>query len=251
MIEINLLPSGAPRRAPAASRALRGPALPKVGGDPRLIGLGAAALLAVLLAGFTFWQTGAKLEEATAGVRQARADSARMAATISLMESLRARKDTIERKIAVIQSVDGRRYVWPHLLDEISRAVPQYTWLSKVAAEEEAVPPAARRATAQKDTTSKGKGKGKGKAAADSAAAAPPPPPPGPKFSIEGSAGTTQALTRFMKNLETSPMIQNVALVTSEQQAVEGRTFLRFTLEARWEQPDSAFVETVPVVTAP
>jgi Tfp pilus assembly protein PilN len=225
-----------------------------VGGDPRLIGLGAAAFLLVALAGFTFWQTGARLEEATAGVRQARADSARMAATISLMESLRARKDTIERKIAVIQSVDGRRYVWPHLLDEISRAVPQYTWLSKVAAEEEAVPtPAARRAAAQKDTSSKarGKGKGKGKAAADSAAAAPPPPPPGPKFSIEGSAGTTQALTRFMKNLEASPMIQNVALVTSEQQAVEGRTFLRFTLEARWEQPDSAFVETVPVVTAP
>jgi hypothetical protein len=68
---------------------------------------------------------------------------------------------------------------------------------------------------------------------------------------VEGSAGTTQALTRFMKNLEASPMIQGVALVTSEQQEVEGRTFLRFTLEARWEQPDSAFVETVPVVTAP
>ena len=25
--------------------------------------------------------------------------------------------------------MDGDRYVWPHLLDEVTRALPAYTWL--------------------------------------------------------------------------------------------------------------------------
>jgi Tfp pilus assembly protein PilN len=147
--------------------------------------------------------------------------------------------------------VDGRRYLWPHLLDEISRAVPPYTWLTRVSAESQSGPgqpprpgqpaaPAAPAGSAAKDTTKK--------AAGDSTKAKAPPPPPPPQFDIEGSAATTQALTRFMKNLEASPFIRDVALVTSEQTESEGRTFLKFTLEARWEQPDSTLVETVPVV---
>ncbi|HEX9935984.1 MAG TPA: PilN domain-containing protein, partial [Longimicrobium sp.] len=75
-----------------------------------------------------------------------------------------------------------------------------------------------------------------------------PPPPPPPGFTLEGNAATTQALTRFMKNLEGSAFIRDVALVTSEQTETQGRTYLKFTLEARWEQPDSTLVETVPVV---
>ncbi|HET7230396.1 MAG TPA: PilN domain-containing protein, partial [Longimicrobium sp.] len=86
------------------------------------------------------------------------------------------------------------------------------------------------------------------KAAADSGKVVLPPAPPPPSFSVEGSAATTQALTRFMKNLEASAFIRDVALVTSEQTQTQGRTYLKFTLEARWEQPDSTLVETVPVV---
>ena len=68
-------------------------------------------------------------------------------------------------------------------------------------------------------------------------------------FNLEGNAGSTEALTRFMKNLEASPMIREVSLVTSERTDVQGRTVLKFTLEARWEEPDSGFVETVPLLT--
>jgi hypothetical protein len=69
-------------------------------------------------------------------------------------------------------------------------------------------------------------------------------------FNVEGHAGATEALTRFMKNLEASPMVRDVALVTSQQEQVQGRTVLKFTLEARWEEPDAGFVETVPLLTA-
>lgn len=52
-----------------------------------------------------------------------------------------------------------------------------------------------------------------------------------------------------MKNLESSPMITRVVLVTSQQDDATGRALLKFTLEARWEDPDPAFVQTVPLLT--
>lgn len=244
LIEINLLPAGGPRRP--AARAARGASLPVAGADPRVAGLALAALLVVTLAAFSFWRQGARRAEVEQKVERERQDSLRLARTIALMRTIDSRKDTIEQKMAVIRSVDGRRYVWPHLMDEISRAVPPYTWLTRVAAT--APPPAppapARPAAAAADTGKKG-------AAADTTKGKlpplPPPPPP-PGFNVEGDAATTQALTRFMKNLEASPFIRDVALVTSEQTQTEGRTYLKFTLEARWEQPDSTLIETVPVV---
>jgi type IV pilus assembly protein PilN len=237
LIEINLLPSG-PQRRPAG-RSLRSASLPKAGADPRVAALGLVAVLVLGLAAFGVWRTGAQAAELGAQLERERADSVRLARTIALMQTIQARRDTIEQKIAVIRAVDGRRYVWPHLLDEVSRAVPPFTWLTKVAAVEEAPPAPAPAAPAAGDTTRK-----------DSAAAAPaaPPEPEGPGFSIEGSAATTQSLTRFMKNLEASPMIQGVALVTSEQTTLEGRSFLKFTLEARFERPDSTLLEQVPVI---
>jgi Tfp pilus assembly protein PilN len=236
LIQINLLPGGAPKRAGAA-RGARTPSLPKLGADPRVAALGIVALVLALLAGLGWWRTGAARTELQALVETEQADSVRLARTISLMETLDARRDTIESKISVIQSVDGRRYVWPHLMDEVSRAVPPYTWLTKLAAADDPAPPAPPPGTPPADT-----------AKADSAAAAAPVEPEGPAFSLEGAAGTTQALTRFMKNLELSPMIRDVALVTSEQATTEGRTYLKFTLEARYEKPDSSLLEIVPVL---
>ena len=90
------------------------------------------------------------------------------------------------------------------------------------------------------------------KGKADSAAAAAPAlsaESAGPVFNLEGNAGSTEALTRFMKNLEASPMIREVTLVTSQREEVLGRTVHRFTLEARWEEPDSGFIETVPLIS--
>src|SRR5687768_12215143 len=157
------------------------------------------------------------------------------------MRALDTRRDTISRKMEVIRRVDGRRYVWPHLLDEVSRAVPPFMWLTRVAVAEEdvALAPPPPTAGARPDTTK-----------VDSAAVVQAPAlPEGPSFTIEGNAGSTQALTRFMRALEASPMIRDVALVTSEQTEFQRRSVLKFTVEARWEEPDSSFVQTVPLLT--
>ena len=231
MIEINLAPGAEPRRSYRAGRTpMRIPQLPAMGGSGA-VGLGAAGVLLLLLVGFFFWRLGSQREALELRVEQEVTDSTRFATTIALINSLQQRQDTIQSKIEVIRSVDQRRYVWPHLLDEIGRSVPEYTWLTEIAVQEDAAPP-----PAPADTTE--------------GALAPPPPPRGPAFTIQGNAGSTQALTRLMKNLEASPFIRDVSLVTSEQVDVEGRTIHRFTVEARYETPDESVIETVPVVIA-
>jgi Tfp pilus assembly protein PilN len=103
--------------------------------------------------------------------------------------------------------------VWPHLLDQISLAVPAYTWLTEISSTGTA-------------------------AGADGL----------PTFTIQGNVGSTPALTRFMKNLEASAFIRDVTLVTSEQDEADGRTIQRFSLEASYRIPEAEVIETIPVV---
>ena len=249
MIEINLLPSGTPRRAAAARRAPGGPSLPSLGADPRVAGLAGAAVLLALLGAYWFWTSGTSRGQLQAQVDAEAADSVRLERTIALMKTLDTRRDTIDRKMDVIRQVDTRRYVWPHLMDEVSRATPPFMWLTRLAAVEDEAPPPAVPTPARAKAKAKADSAAADSARAGAAPAAPAGPPPGPVFNLEGNAGSTEALTRFMKNLEASPMIREVSLVTSERTDVQGRTVLKFTLEARWEEPDSGFVETVPLLT--
>ena len=79
---------------------------------------------------------------------------------------------------------------------------------------------------------------------------APPPPPPPPstlKFNISGNTVDIQALTRFMKLLESSPFVKNVTIVKAELVTLEGKEVQEFLLEAEYERPDASVISTVPV----
>ncbi|CAN5826411.1 N/A [soil metagenome] len=193
------------------------PAMPGMNGDSRTIGLAVLGVFVVLVAGWAFWSQGARQSELEARISTEVADSARFANTIALVSSLQQRQDTIGQQIAVIRDVDQRRFVWPRLMEEISRSLPPFTWLAQITSTQ-----------AQPDTLGM--------------------TPPGPTFTLQGNAGSTQALTRFMKNLEDSHFIRDVTLVTSEQVDVEGRTLHQFTLEARYEEPPTSVIQTVPFV---
>lgn len=214
LIEINLAPgAAAPRVRSRKTPTLALPSLPSMGGDARTyLSVGAGVLLLGLMI-FGYWSMGQREVELNAAIEAQLEDSTRYASTIALVNSLQARQDTVTQKIGVIRSVDTRRYVWPHLLDEISLAVPAYTWLTQLTS------------TEPSDSLQTG-----------------------PAFTIQGSSGSTQAMTRFMKNLETSAFVEGVTLITSAQEIVEGRTIQRFSLEARYSEADAAAMEMVPFV---
>ncbi len=216
MIEVNLLPEGRKKKGPRRGPRWSLPSLPdfdKLPKDRWILGAVGAGVFALATIGFLFFQVAGVAEELEVRVEEAVQDSTRYADIIEGAERLQARSDSIAQRVAVIQEIDGARYVWPHLLDEVARALPDFTWLMRFT-----------QITPEPDLT----------------------------FTIEGRAGTYFALTTFMENLETSPFIRGVRLLSSDQVSVEvgdegERSVYEFTLEAARQDPPREILETIPL----
>ncbi|HEX6049575.1 MAG TPA: PilN domain-containing protein [Gemmatimonadaceae bacterium] len=234
MIEINLLPgSGKKNRGTGFSlTAIAGKAGSRVK-DPFMI---AAAVSIVAATGSIAWlhvtQT-ARAEELTERERRAVQDSTRYVAVLRERNRALAQRDSIQRQLEIIKTIDNDRFVWPHVMDEVSRALPPYTWLKGIQQVAVVAPPP--------PPPPKPSEQGK---------PAPPPPPPAPpamKFQVFGNTADIQALTRFMKLLEASPFVKNVAIAKAELVALDGKEVHEFLLEAEYERPDESVISTVPV----
>jgi Tfp pilus assembly protein PilN len=195
---------------------------------------GIAVALSVLGVGGGFWYQDRQLVAVEEKMQQELADSARFSSVIGERKAIMARRDSVIAQLGIIQQIDDSRYIWPHILDEISRALPPYTWISTI------VQMSAKPVLPQRDTT---------KAAGDSAAKGKPKPAAEPMvaFQIIGNTADIQALTRFMRVLEASPFVQNVALNKSSIAMLDNREVTEFTLDVQYQKPDSSAITTVPV----
>jgi Tfp pilus assembly protein PilN len=264
MIEINLLPGDGKKKRRAKttggakfqfhpSQWLAG--ITEKITDKYLLGAIGAGALAALLIGFMFIHQTAQASILGARESKALQDSARFSAVLTATAKAEATRDSLYRQIAVIKSIDDSRYLWSHLLYEISNALPQYTWLTSIsqtsaprsaaALDSTAMaPPAAPGDTTKPKVTAADRLRAKNARAEAAAAAAKQV-----TFRILGQTVDIQALTRFMKALEASPFIQNVQLTRSELVLSEGKEVTQFLLEAESQTPPPFVVKTVPLVT--
>ncbi len=228
MIEINLLPGARKKSRSSRSASLNvGAILADLGArfkDPWLIFAVAGVVIGIATSGTLFFlqgRTQATLEEQQ---RIAVQDSTRYAAVLAQRTAAEAQRDSILRQMAVITAIDGDRFVWPHILDEVARALPTYTWLRTVAQSSAAAP-----------------------VTPEAAAAGAAPP-----LTIRVIAYTVdiQALTIFMRQLEASPFFENVTLAQSEVAVTEGKEVTSFELQLRYSKPPAAAIRTVPLTIA-
>ncbi len=217
LIEMNLLPGG--KRGAGRPRGRRKPSLPKfeglqtvMKGDPWVVGVVALAIIASVYLGFTYFMQGAELNRLQDELEVQRQDSVRYADAIAAADSLQARRDTLVQKVRIIRQIDTDRFVWAHILDQVSAALPDFTWL-----------------TALQQTSGSGSQI---------------------EFRIDGMTGQTPALTRFMRDLEESPFVRDVRLVSQEQMQQGQRLVHSFVLMARYQVPDSSAVTTEPIILA-
>ena len=243
MIEINLLPgSGKKTRSRSAGIDIRG-AIGKIVArvkDPYLIAAVASAILAAVAVGGMFTIQKASAASLASSLQTATQDSIRFSAVIREKHKAEAERDSVLKQVKIIESFDTRRFVWSHIMDEVSRALPPYTWLKSI--QQSAV--LAPAVTTPPPPPPKGDGtKDKGKPAP----LPPPPPPSALKFQIAGNTVDIQALTRFMKLLEASPFVKNVTIAKAELVTLEGKEVQEFLLEAEYERPDPSVISTVPV----
>jgi Tfp pilus assembly protein PilN len=265
MIEINLLPGDGKkkRRAKTTSGAAFQfqpsqwfAGISEKITDKYLLGAIGAGTLAALLIGFMFVHQAAEASALDSRETKAVQDSARFSAVLVATAKAEATRDSLYRQIAVIKSIDDSRYLWSHLLYEISNALPQYTWLTSIsqtspprsAAVLDSAPPTPAPLpgdTTKAKVTAADRLRAKNARSEAAVAAAKQL-----TFRILGQTVDIQALTRFMKALEASPFIQNVQLTRSELVLSEGKEVTQFLLEAESQTPPPFVVKTVPLVTS-
>jgi Tfp pilus assembly protein PilN len=249
MIEINLLPGAARKKTTSSAGPSIDYAALFAGIQGQLknvyliggIGIVALALGAV---GVMYFKSSHDRSVAEGRLDKALTDSTRYAGIMEARNQLTAKRDTLLRQVNLIRSIDEDRYVWPHIMDEVSRALPAYTWVTFL----------------QYSGTPVG---------SQNVVALPPPAPVDPKkpdakqkplptaipkeevaFRLTGRTVDIQALTRYMRDLQQSPFIGLVEVERADPGTDNGKEMYQFTLSMKYRRQDttSAAIRRLPLV---
>lgn len=222
MITINLRPG-------ARRQATRGSAFAGFGDritvitsrvkEPWLAVALAAWVLTIGFLGFVFVSTSAKMSSLEPKLEAARTEYARYQDFVKQKRREENVRDSILAQIGTITGVDQQRYTWPHILDDIGGALPDFTWLTEVSM----LPPAAG-------------------AVVDSTFGGPV------NLRIVGRTSDLQNYTAFLRRLEESPWLANVLPVEAKTVVEDNRALTSFIIQASYSRADSAYIRTVPVI---
>jgi Tfp pilus assembly protein PilN len=251
MIEINLLP-GTKKKGRKGGGAAPSLALPKFDfaewiesvrnriREPWLIGAVAASVLVAGAVGGLYVRQSARESTLEEALQKAVQDSTRFASVLKERETAEAKRDTVLRSLNLIRAIDDDRFVWPHVMDEVSRALPPYTWIVALGFT--------------------GPGQGQQAVTTVAAVAAEPGkrrksvqtaiPRDTIRIRVVGNTVDIQALTRFMTQLESSVFLSQVQLAKSERAMDNGKEVTQFQLDMMYSRPDAAQVRRVPLAVS-
>jgi Tfp pilus assembly protein PilN len=250
MIEINLLPNAGGKARRSGGSKFKAPSL-DIGAflaslgerirEPWLIaGVGVTVVAVGIMAALYVTQM-AREAKVTEAVQKAVKDSTRYASVLREREMAEARRDTVLRSLNLIRAIDDDRFIWPHVMDEVSRALPPYTWIVSLGftGAGQAQQPVTTVAPAAPDGS-----KSKHKAVQTAV------PRDTVRIRVVGNTVDIQALTRFMKQLESSPFLEQVQLAKSERANDNGKEVTQFQLDMLYSRPDPALVRRVPLAVS-
>jgi Tfp pilus assembly protein PilN len=240
MIEINLLPGGGGRKAKSRGGGgggvridLKALIMSVTGrfGDKYLLAAVVSAAGAAVVIGMLYSRQTYRAVTLAAAEEQAVKDSTRLAVALGEKVKAEAIRDSSLRQINVIRSIDEDRFVWPHVLDEVSRALTPYTWLTSVAIAGTA------QGTVNVVTVPEGR------ARIDTAVVR-----ENISLRIIGQTVDIQALTRFMRQLEASPFLAQITLERSEAVLEGNKEVTQFSLQLIYTRPDPSTLRRVPLM---
>jgi Tfp pilus assembly protein PilN len=196
--------------------------------DPLLMGAVGAWVCVVTGLGLIYLNNVRQLYTLEPRLEQARSENRRFKAFLQDKRRQEKIRDSLLAQITVIRRVDGDRYVWPHLLDEITKALPAYTWLVDLGV-----------TTSTTSNTAAASNGTKADSMADTT-------PPRLTFQINGRTIDIQAYTRFLRQLEASPWIVDVTPVSAQTVVEKERPVTAFMIRASYNRADSAYIRTAP-----
>ena len=235
MIEINLLP-GKKKAAKGAGMSL---AMPDFKGliaqvkDPWLLAAVAAWVIVGGGGAALFITERARAAAADSRLEAVRAEKRRYDIVIAQKRQAEKVRDSLVYEINVIRDIDADRYIWPHVLDQATKALPPYTWITRVAAAGSLVQPGTAAPGAQPLLLTE-----------DSAGVSTV------RINIEGRTVDIQAYTTFLRQLAASPWFTEVTPASSQTVIEADRPVTSFNVTVRYRIADSVYIRTVPLVQA-
>lgn len=244
-IEINLLP-GAKRgqrksKGGAIDFKALGAAIAAQFKDVWLTAAIGSGALAAAVIGVMFLAQTSKAAALKTTIDKAVADSSRYAVVLKDRARAEAKRDSALTQLTIIRAIDEDRFIWPHILDEISRAMQPYLWLRTVTftGTPQGTNPAAAYRPPPPDTT-----KGRKKVAFML-------PRDTIRLRITGRTPDLGAFTRFNSALEDSPFLGAVNFTKIESMIESGKDIRTFELELMFTRPDSSLLRRVPLTIPP
>jgi len=224
MIRINLRP-GAKRASAGSSLAglgERAKGLVALVKQPMLAVAVALAAIVVIGALWGFIGTSMQTSRLRPELDEARSENQRFRILLGQIRREERIRDSVVTELITLRQVDQDRYVWPHVLEDVSRALPPMTWLIGMA-------PVG--------------GSGGGVQIDDDGNVVRPPL----QVEITGRAMDIQGFTRFMRQLEDSPWLRNVTAISATTLIESNRPVTAFVVRADFVEADSVYVRRVPV----
>ncbi len=218
-IEINLLP-GARKKAGGAGLAL--PDFGEIAArikDPLLVGALAAWVVGLSVMGWMWYTQTSALNAMEPRLLDAQNAARRFVQIIAQKERQTVLRDSLDIELRAIRKIDGDRFVWPHIMEEVTKALPEFTWIVALDA-----------VTVQDQVLEDG-------------TIVPAPV----QFTIDGRTSNIQSYTRFMTRLEDSPWFRNVGSTGTNTVIENDRTVRAFQITGTYQVADSVFIRTLPV----
>ena len=149
-------------------------------------------LLVIGLGLFYFFQQKAFDRENTL-LAKARQEKSQLQYVEAKLEEQKRARESLDRKITLIENLNAQRDMAPRLMDELNRRLPEWVWLSELIYDDKGI-------------------------------------------QIKGRALSNNLIADYIGNLEASPQIMNVNLVSSTQRTAQGDQYLEFSLRAVLEK---------------
>ncbi len=218
MIRINLVPGPQKRRA---GGGLQLPSVSDILGkikDPLLIGAIASWVVVLGIVGAIWFTQGRSLAELEARESDVQNEARRFRTLINQKRRESDTRDSLVAELNAIREIDSDRFVWPHVLEEVTKALPDFTWL--VSLDVIAAP-----LDDLADSTVK----------------------PPVRFTVNGRTSDLSAYTRFVSQLTSSPWVRTAEFGAVQSVIEEDRPVQAFTVTVTYQTADSAYIRTVPL----
>ena len=231
MIEINLLPGK--KKAAKGGAGFQLPdfkALIAQVKDPWLLGAVAAWVIVGGGGALLFITDRARMAAAESRLDRAKTEERRYQIVIAQKRQAERVRDSLLHEITVIRDIDADRYIWPHVLDQATKALPPYTWITHMQSASAIVAPQPGQpngpVTVERDSTGR----------------------PSVRVAIDGRTVDIQAYTTFLRQLAASPWFTDVTPAASQTVIEADRPVTAFTVTVKYRIADSVYIRTVPLV---